>query len=162
MNAQAQSVSQGANAAIVAGAAKAAKAQADRIEETVQMKDGRKVTFVGKKLMLKEPIFTQDGRLPSVRFDFRDGQTITFNLEDHKDVKTTDGELLLHALAAHGASQKIGDEAAGVKTGPSDMFLEIEDMIERLGKGGWSAAREGGGLGGGTHPIEGPVGGPGE
>lgn len=111
--------------------------------ETVQMEDGRSVAFAGKKRMLKEVILTE-GTLPSVRFDFRNGKTRTFVVP----------QALLYQFAAHGASQKIGDESAG-NDDVDDMVEETDDLISRLTgdpeKGiapEWSAKREAGGFAG--------------
>ena len=94
----------------------------------VEMEDGRKVEFAGKRQMLKETS-TEHGKA-SVRFDFRNGKTRTYHVP-HDD-------LLRHA--AHGASQKIGDETSGVKD-VDDMVVAVDEMISRLSKGEWKAQR---------------------
>jgi len=98
-------------------------------KETVTMNDGRQVEFAGKRKMLKEA--TVDGNTVSVRFDFRNGETRTFTVPPE----------LLGQFAAHGASQKIGDETAGVSD-LDDMVVGVDTIIERLSKGEWAAARE--------------------
>lgn len=114
------------------------KATPARQVDKVQMTDGRTVEFVGKRKMLKEASVA-DGQLPSVRFDFRNGNTINFQVPDG----------LLNKFAAHGAAQKIGDETAG-EDDVDDMQIAVETIIERLSNGEWEKVREGGGGFGGT------------
>lgn len=105
---------------------------------TIKMSDGRSVDFAGKRKMLKETII--DGSRVSVRFDFRNGNTILFPIPD---------EILLKA-AGHGIEQKGGDETAGTED-VDDMQLEVEAVLERLttqGLAGWNTKREGGGFAG--------------
>ena len=96
---------------------------------TVTLEDGRSVTFTGKTKMNKEVL--ADG---SVRFDFANGNTRTFDVANSN---------LLLELASHGAKQKIGDETAGVAD-VDDMVIAVDAMLERLAKGDWSKAREAG------------------
>lgn len=103
--------------------------------EVVELSDGRKVEFVGKRRMLKDTKVTEDSA--GVVFDFKNGRTIEFT------VPTS----LLYHFAAHGAAQKIGDETAGEED-VDDMVLSVEDIIGRLNEGKWSKDREGGGFGG--------------
>lgn len=106
--------------------------------ETVTMKDGRQVEFVGKRKMLKESII--EGSTVKVRLDFRNGETILFTVPD---------SLLLKA-AGHGIEQKLGDETAGEED-VDDMYLAVEELAQRLtekGLEGWTTKREGGGFGG--------------
>lgn len=112
------------------------KTPTKREVDKIQMTDGRTVEFVGKRKLLKEPILV-DGELPSVRFDFRNGNVVTFTVP----------EALLSQFAAHGAAQKIGDETAG-EDDVDDMQLAVESIIERLNAGLWTKEREGGGFGG--------------
>lgn len=104
--------------------------------ETVVMNDQRKVEFAGKRRMLKESLFDTNGH-PSIRIDFRNGETRVFRVP----------ETLLLKFAAHGAEQKIGDAAAGEKD-VDDMVMAIDSIIERLEKGEWTVQREGGGFAG--------------
>lgn len=104
--------------------------------EPVAMKDGRTVQFPGKRQMDKTPITDVAAETAGVRFDFRNGQTISISSAD-LDIPT-----ILQALA-HGLSQKCGDTVAGVAK-VDDMFLGVEEMIERLKKGEWAVAREAG------------------
>lgn len=120
--------------------AKAPKKETEK--ETITMNDGRQVEFAGKRKMLKD--VTVDGLNVSVRFDFRNGETRTFTVPDE----------LLGQFAAHGASQKIGDETAGVAD-LDDMVVAVDEIIERLGKGDWAAARaEGDGFSGASVVIK--------
>ncbi len=95
----------------------------------VTMTDGRVVEFAGKRKLLKCS-FTDDKGV-GVRLDFVNGQTRTFYIP----------EPLLHKFAAHGAEQKLGDETAGVED-PDDMVMAIDDLIDRLYNGDWTAKRE--------------------
>lgn len=94
---------------------------------TVEMSDGRMVPFTGKAKMLKDV----DAEAGKVRFDFRNGETRSFDVE---------GSTLLLRLACHGASQKIGDETAG-EDDVDDMVLAVDSILERLGRGEWGAVR---------------------
>ncbi len=94
---------------------------------SVTMEDGRVVTFSPKRNIAK----TVEGH--TVRFDFRNGQTRVYEVPHSGEIA--------HRLAAHGASQKIGDEAAGVDS-IEDMVIAVEAMIERLHKGEWGATRQ--------------------
>lgn len=105
--------------------------------EKVTMEDGRVVEFAGKRKMLKEVIIpAEEGAYPSVRFDFRNGKVRVFVVDK-----------LIQQFAAHGASQKIGDETAG-EDDVDDMVLAVDEIIERLSSGEWAAKREGGGFAG--------------
>lgn len=112
-------------------AAPAAAGKKETVLTQVKMKDGRNVTFAGKRKMLKE-VEIKDGKV-MVHFDFVNGETRTF---------TAPSNLILQ-LAAHGASQKIGDEAAGVED-VDDVVVAVDDIIARLTKGEWTAARAAG------------------
>lgn len=119
-----------------------APAKKETEKEIVTMNDGRKVEFAGKRKMLKEA--TVDGESVSVRFDFRNGETRTFTVPTE----------LLGLFAAHGASQKIGDETAGV-TDIDDMVVAVDAIIDRLTKSEWSATRaEGDGFSGASVVIK--------
>ena len=101
--------------------------------EAVRMTDDRVVEFAGKRKMLKEVMFDESEGTVSVRFDFRNGEVRTF------DVPSS----LALQFAGHGASQKIGDETAGEED-VDDMVVAVDDIISRLSKGEWSAARASG------------------
>lgn len=120
------------------------------VVEKVTMEDGRVVEFVGKRRMLKEGIFNEDGTLNHVRFDFKNGRVLQFI--PNREVKTTDGHLLGERFLAHGIEQKLGDETAGFDPNEDidDMVLDVAALIERLGKdpAEWSMRREGGGMAG--------------
>lgn len=134
-----------ANPAVVAGAAKVADKAATPVNatpkaaakektevESVKLSDGRSVGFAGKRKMVKEIIIGEGGKV-SVRFDFRNGETRTFHVPAS----------LIHQCAAHGASQKIGDETAGVED-IDDMVIAVDDIIKRLNDGEWAAAKAAG------------------
>lgn len=122
-----------------AGAAAAPATPAKTRESVmVDMKDGRKVEFVGKRKLLKETII--EGSTVSVRLDFRNGEVLVFPVPD---------SLLLRA-AGHGIEQKLGDETAG-EDDVDDMYLAVAELAQRLtekGVEGWTTKREGGGFGG--------------
>jgi hypothetical protein len=114
-----------------------ANAKAKAEVEVVQMKDGRSVDFVGKRKLLKESIFAENGEV-SVRLDFRNGETRTYTIPESLTAK----------FAAHGAEQKLGDETAGIDD-TDDMVLAVDELIGRLtGPEGWSTRREGSGMAG--------------
>jgi hypothetical protein len=113
----------------VTAALKAAKAE--RVEEVVKMTDGRAVTFVNKRKLIKESII--EGDKVTVRLDFRNGETRSFTIPQ---------SLILRA-AAHGMEQKLGDETAGTEK-VDDMVIEVDDLIERLAKGEWTTTRAAG------------------
>lgn len=104
-------------------------AKAPKETRLVTMTDGRQVEFGAKARMLKEIIHTE-GFLPAVRLDFSNGETRLFNVPSQ----------LLHQLAGHGASQKLGDETAGEKD-VEDAILAVDALIDRLNKGEWNVAR---------------------
>lgn len=98
---------------------------------SVTMTDGRVVDFVGKRKLLKT-INTSGGEA-SVRFDFVNGETRTFVVP----------QSLLIQFAAHGASQKIGDETAG-EDDVDDALLAVDNIVERLSRGEWGRERAAG------------------
>lgn len=103
---------------------------------TVTMKDGRVVDFVGKRRLLKESSVTADGKV-QVSLDFVNGETRVFTIPDS----------LLLKFAAHGAEQKLGDEIAGVED-TDDAVLAMDELIDRLYNGEWGVARDKSGLAG--------------
>jgi hypothetical protein len=115
--------------------AKEVTAKVAKEVEKVTMKDGREVEFVGKRKLLKEPII--EGTNVSVRFDFRNGETLTF----------ASPPSLVPQFIAHGISQKIGDETAGVED-VDDMFLFVSELADTLNKGEWSTRVAGSGVAG--------------
>lgn len=143
-------VTNGAQSASNGTAEKTAKV---REAEVIDMKDGRKVEFTGApgspraRRMLKESLYDDTGSWVGTRFDFRHGETYLFDPARLPE-KFSDGTRAIDTLAAHGAEQKLGDETAGIKTGPEDMFLEVEALAERLYAGDWRKVSEGGGMGG--------------
>lgn len=111
----------------------AVKAKRDQPEvRNVLMTDNRTVAFAGKRKMVKEVII--DGESVQVRLDFCNGETRTFDVG---------ASSLLAQLAGHGASQKIGDETAGV-TEVDDMVIAVDAIIERLNAGDWGVTRAAG------------------
>jgi hypothetical protein len=102
----------------------------------VQMDDGRKVEFSGKRRMLKETIL-DDAGYPSIRMDFVNGETRTFKIP----------EKLLMRFAGHGAEQKFGDEIAGLAD-VEDAVMAVDSLMERMNAGEWAKARESNGMAG--------------
>jgi len=117
--------------------APATKAEAPKKEKTpsvvVKMTDGRDVEFVGKRKMLKTA--EVEGSNAILRIDFLNGET--------RKVSVDPTDALYARYAAHGLSQKIGDEAAGEET-VDDMVVSIDAIIDRLSKGEWGTERKAG------------------
>lgn len=123
-------------AAAVSPAAPVAVATAAKpkaVVEKVKMTDGREVDFAGKRKMLKTVVIDREKNTVSVRFDFRNGETRSFQVPS----------TLALDCAGHGASQKIGDETAG-EDDIDDMVIAVDAIIHRLLAGDWSAEREAG------------------
>jgi hypothetical protein len=108
----------------------------ETVVETVTMTDGRVVDFPGKKRLQKDSYITAEGKV-SIRFDFRNGKTLTLHLRPD----------MIPKYAAHGAEQKGGDEIAGVED-LDDAVLAVEELISRLNNGEWTVKREGSGMSG--------------
>lgn len=108
---------------------KAAPKKGETQYTTVTMDDGRVVDFAGKRKMIKDTLFNEDGSV-AVRMDFVNGESRTFKLP---------AELMLK-FAGHGAEQKLGDEIAGVQD-VEDCVLAIDELTERLNKGEWGVTR---------------------
>lgn len=103
---------------------------------SVQMKDGRTVEFTTKQRLNKESTISDDGTI-SGRFDFRNGETVSFTIPAS----------LIARFAAHGMEQKIGDSIAGEKD-LDDAVVSLTDLVKRLEAGEWTAARQAGSFAG--------------
>jgi hypothetical protein len=110
------------------------------VPELVEMTDGRKIEFAGRIRMDKTILIDEDAGTVAVRFDFRNGQTATYQVPQQH---------LLYA-AGHGWAQKLGDHVAGMKdeatkepASEEDMFLAIESLVNDLNTGGWNKVRSG-------------------
>lgn len=106
----------------------------------VTMADGRVVAFAGKRRMIKDILTDQAAGTVAVRFDFRNGQTLTAVIPQHH---------VLYA-AGHGYSQKLGDEVAGAKNedgtpaSEEDMYLAVEALHQRLNEStDWNRVKSG-------------------
>lgn len=110
-----------------------AKAAVERTE--VQMDDGRKVSFAGKRQADKTVTVNADNTV-TVQVDFRNGKSVALTTAQLAE------SVILQAIG-HGLSQKIGDEYSGEKE-VDDMVLAAEEMVKRLLAGDWSKAREAG------------------
>ena len=115
-----------------------AEPKAKTVYEEVQMDDGSTIKFPGKRRLLKESEVAADGTIVT-RFAFRNGEVRTFTLAP--------GSALVARFAAHGVEQKIGDEVAGLDD-VEDMILAIDEVMERLDGGNWTAQRESNGMAG--------------
>ena len=118
-----------------AAAATTAAAKAETIITKVTMTDGREVEFKGKRKMLKTQVI--DGAKVSVRIDFVNGQTRLYDLPEAQYAKA----------AAHGWSQKLGDEASNLKD-IDDAVLAIDELADRVAKGEWNEVGGGDGMAG--------------
>ena len=112
--------------------AEAPAAKKVREVKVVEMPDGRKVEFAGKRRMLKTPTLSDDGFDVTVTFDFVHGETREFKIGANNK--------LFAKFAAHGIMQKIGDEVAGLED-PEDMLLAVDEIITRLEGGEWGVER---------------------
>jgi hypothetical protein len=120
----------------------------------VEMADGRKVVFAGKRKVNKETLIDESkiaideasgivqfsAGAVAVRMDFRNGKTRTFPLP----------LTLMAQFMGHGAEQKYGDELASPADKPlseDDMVIAVEDLDTEIQKGNWGKGRASGGGG---------------
>jgi hypothetical protein len=121
----------------------------EAVGETVEMEDGSKEVFAGKRRILKSSVI--DGDDVTVRVAFRNGKVRKFHIPAD----------LVSRFAAHGAEQKLGDEVAGMgKEGQDesiildDMYEAVNDLASRLedenvpANERWNVKREAGGFAG--------------
>jgi hypothetical protein len=113
--------------------------------EVVELEDGTKGEFVGKRKLNKSYILNTDGSLNHLRFEFRNGRVLLITLPTS----------LIGQFAGHGGIQKYGDELAGMKPSEGqtevdidDMVLEMEKLDKSIQEGKWSTRKEGDGQGG--------------
>lgn len=113
--------------------------------ELIDLEDGSKGEFVGKRKLNKSYILKETGELDHLRFEFRNGRVLLISLPAS----------LLGQFAGHGGIQKYGDELAGMKPSEGqtevdidDMVLEMEKLDKSIQEGKWSTRREGDGMGG--------------
>ena len=116
----------------------AAVARAKTVYEDVTMDDGAVVKFPGKRQLLKSSTQDAEGNVVT-RFDFRNGEVRFHRVHPSHD--------LAAKFIAHGVEQKVGDEVAGLAD-IEDMILAVDEVIERLEGGEWTAKRESSGLAG--------------
>lgn len=105
--------------------------------EKVKLTDGREVEFAGKRKILKETLIDKEAGTITLRVDFRNGETRSYSINPD----------LFFDFAAHGATQKYGDETAG-EDDLDDAILAMDDLHARLEKGEWNVARQSGGFAG--------------
>jgi hypothetical protein len=125
-------------------AAEAPKKKAPEVE-IVELEDGTKGEFVGKRKLNKSYVLKDNGDLDHLRFEFRNGRVLMISVPP----------ALLGQFAGHGGIQKYGDELAGMKPAEGqdevdidDMVLEMEKLDESIQAGKWSTRKEGDGMGG--------------
>ena len=113
--------------------------------ESIDLEDGTKGEFTGKRKLNKSYILNDDGSLNHLRFEFRNGRVLLISVPVS----------LLGRFAGHGGIQKYGDELAGLKPAEGQTEVDIEDMViemekldESIQKGEWSTRKEGDGMGG--------------
>ena len=112
--------------------------EGEAAESTVNMvtlEDGRELNFGKAKKMIKEADVTEQGIELVVSF---------VNGAVRKMVLP---ESLILTAAAHGLSQKAGDEIAALKD-VDDAILAIEQLFARLTEGTWNKERESNGMAG--------------
>ena len=136
-----------------ANGAEAPKAKKKAEVTTVDLEDGTKGEFVGKRKMNKSYVLNPDGSLNHLRFEFINGRVLLISLPPS----------LIGQFAGHGGIQKYGDELAGLKPAegedevdPEDMVLTIEELDENIQLGKWSSRKEGDGLGRHFNPDQSP------
>ena len=113
--------------------AEAKTAKKETVYEAVKMEDGSTVEFAGTRQVSKTILEDATGVATGVRFDFRNGATRTLSLAELPPA-------LLAQCAAHGVSQKAGDEYSGVKE-IDDIVLAVDEIFARLRAGEWGAAK---------------------
>jgi len=98
----------------------------------VEMTDGRKVEFPGKRKMLKFSGKDDATGQLYVRLDFDTGDTRTFEIP----------QVDIEKYACHGAEQKYGDETAGLDN-VDDMLEAVDALGQRLTvEHAWNQVRE--------------------
>ena len=100
---------------------------------SVTLEDGRAVKFGRGEKIQKTVLFDSAGDPIGVRFDGRNGKTLTAIAEDFP-------EKVLFAATVHGLSQKLGDEYASVET-VADCWETLIGIHEQLMGGAWKGAR---------------------
>lgn len=117
----------------------ATAAKGKTVYEEVTMDDGTVVKFPGKRRLQKQSTVSDNNFDIHTKFHFRNGEVRHFKISANQE--------LFARFAAHGIEQKIGDEVAGLED-VDDMILAIDEVIERLSSGAWTATRESNGLAG--------------
>lgn len=97
---------------------------------SVTLTDGRVVGFTPKQKVLRNYTVDEATGVIVVTLDFRNGETRSFEVP---------GSLILK-FAAHGAVQKLGD-AVTSEENEDDAIAALDDLMGRLAKGEWTAAR---------------------
>lgn len=92
-----------------------------------------------KKFLNKITPYDADGVANSVRFVLGNGQEVVADL-------STMPEDIRQRLMIHGLSQKVGDSTSGMSKDRrfGDALVALQETIETLVSGQWSAGREGG------------------
>lgn len=108
--------------------------------ESILMSDGTAQGFSPKKKLIKDVSVSDQGTV-KIKLYFRNGEV--------REFLATNEEQTYAKAAAHGYSQKLGDECAGLDS-VDDMVQAIDELIVRLDKGEWVGKREGGSAAGGS------------
>lgn len=112
-------------------------ARKETVYEEVLMDNGQTVKFPGNRKLLKRSEVSEDGFTVNTSFYFRNGEVRIFTIEANA--------ALFAQFVAHGVEQKIGDEVAGLQE-IDDMIIAIDDVMDRLNGGEWTAKRESSGM----------------
>lgn len=124
--------------------APATRSKKQVVKLPIKMKDGRIVEFNEKQKVIKTWVngggaeVKEDEKPAAVMFDFSSGES--------RIVELNHGGLTAQ-YAAHGISQKFGDEGAGAET-VDDFIYDFDELYDRTSKGEWRTTREGTGFGG--------------
>lgn len=120
-----------------------AEAKKETKVEVVDLEDGSKGEFAGKRKMNKVLQFNETtGAFEALRVEFRSGAVRVYPRV----------ESLAAKFEAHGYSQKYGDETAGVED-IDDMVQGMDDLHEQVAKGEWRQRSEGGGSAAGSSVV---------
>lgn len=98
---------------------------------TIQMKDGRTLSFGEKQKMSKDYGVTDAG-LVYCQIDFDNGETVRLEIDPASPTGLQ--------AAGHGLSQKLGDAASGADN-TNDAFEAVLEVASRVSNGEWTKSR---------------------
>ena len=135
MNAQASEVSASAN-----GEAKPAKKKVEI--ETVELSDGTEGKFAGERQINRSWKYDADKETITSRLEFRNGKVIEYTAKPDDLLEDEDHGIVpaIVFFAAHGMTQKRGDETAGAKS-LDDAVSWVENLDDLLRSGKWTLGR---------------------